>query len=48
MKLVERIFEMKIKLKLIFIFVILLIFAMHYVAPILTLEEVEESDFSLD
>ncbi len=39
---------MKIKLKLIFIFIILLIFAIHYIAPILALEEVEGNDLFID
>ena len=34
---------MKLKLKILFIFIILIIFAVRYVAPVLTLEDIEEN-----
>ena len=39
---------MKIKLKTIFILLIFIIVIMHYIAPILALEEIEESNLFLD
>lgn len=39
---------MKIKLRTILILVIFLIVLMHYIAPILTLEEVEENNLFLE
>ncbi len=34
---------MKLKLKILFIFIILVIFAVRYLAPVLTLEDIEEN-----
>ena len=34
---------MKVKLKILFVFMILIIFAVRYIAPVLTLEDIEEN-----
>lgn len=39
---------MKLKLKILFIFIILIIFAVRYVAPVLTLEDIEENGSFFD